>query len=162
MDMHNLNFITPDDPWHTPGDTPAGVPAAHQLLSPEQWQALRSTWPADCPVGLRLANAVDVETLRTELKRFAVVALHFPKWTDGRAYTQARLLRTRFGFQGQIRATGDVLVDMLPLLKRTGFDAVQLRGDQKLSHARRALGFFADFYQGDVVQASPRFARHLA
>ena len=89
-------------------------------------------------------------------------ALQFPKWTDGRAYTQARLLRTRYRYRGEVRATGDVLVDMLPLLQRTGFDAVCMRHGQRLESAMRALGYFAGHYQGDVTQPLPVFARDLA
>jgi uncharacterized protein (DUF934 family) len=91
-----------------------------------------------------------------------LLVLHFPKWTDGRAYSQARLLRVRHGFGGEIRASGDVVVDMLPLLQRTGFDAVQLRADQDIEVARRALGFFAGHYQGDVLQPQPLFTRLAA
>jgi uncharacterized protein (DUF934 family) len=58
-----------------------------------------------------------------------------------------------------VRATGDVLVDMLPLLQRSGFDAALMRPDQNLDTARRALRFFAGHYQGDVVQSRPLFAR---
>jgi uncharacterized protein (DUF934 family) len=111
-------------------------------------------------VDLVLANDVDVETIAGELGRIASVALVFPKWTDGRAYTQARLLRTRYRFAGEIRATGEVLADMMPLLVRCGFDAVQLRADQKQDVAERALGFFPDgYYQGDVREPLPRFRR---
>jgi uncharacterized protein (DUF934 family) len=73
--------------------------------------------------------------------------LQFPKWTDGRAYSQAVLLRGRLRFTGEIRAQGEVLADMLPLLRRCGFNAVQLRADQKLETAQRALGYFDDHYQ---------------
>jgi uncharacterized protein (DUF934 family) len=97
-----------------------------------------------------LPNDVDVESLRPELSRLDIVALQFPKWTDGRAYSQARVLRTRLGYRGEIRAVGEVLVDMLPLLQRTGFDAVVLRADQKRDAAERALGFFDGYYQGDA------------
>ena len=72
----------------------------------------------------------------------AVIALHFPKWTDGRAYSQAVLLRARLRFAGEIRATGEVLVDMLPLLRRCGFDSAQLRAGQSLEAAERAMRFF--------------------
>jgi len=68
--------------------------------------------------------------------------LQFPKWVDGRAYTQARLLRRRYRFAGEVRAIGDVLVDMVLLLQRTGFDAAVLRRDQSLDAADRALMFF--------------------
>ena len=107
-------------------------------------------------------NDVDIEALADELPLLDLIALQFPKWTDGRAYSQARLLRTRYRFGGEIRATGDVVADMLPLLARTGFDAVALRTDQSVETARRALGFFAHHYQGDVMRSQPRFAREVA
>jgi uncharacterized protein (DUF934 family) len=112
------------------------------------------------PVDFVLANDVDVETIAADLHRYANIALVFPQWTDGRAYSQARLLRTRYRFRGEIRATGEVLADMTPLLARCGFDAVQLRADQAQEVAERALGFFPyGHYQGDVREALPRFRR---
>ena len=107
----------------------------------------------------QLANDVNVETIAADLPGLSVIALNFPKWVDGRAYSQARLLRARYRFTGEIRATGEVLVDMLPLLQRTGFDSVQLRADQDIDAARRALSFFpAGHYQGDVGHPQPHFA----
>ena len=96
---------------------------------------------------LQLDNAADVLTRADEIRSHAAVALHFPKWTDGRAYSQAVLLRGRVRYAGDIIATGDVMADMLPLLRRCGFDAVQLRADQQLESAQRALGFFDNHYQ---------------
>ncbi len=96
---------------------------------------------------LALANDADVLARADEIATQRAVALHFPKWTDGRAYSQAVLLRARLRFAGEIRATGEVLADMLPLLRRCGFDAVQLRADQQQRHAERALGFFSTHYQ---------------
>ena len=96
---------------------------------------------------LSIANDADVLALDDALRGQTAVALHFPKWTDGRAYSQAVLLRARLRFAGEIRATGEVLADMLPLLRRCGFDAVQLRADQQQAHAERALGFFSTHYQ---------------
>ena len=153
-----------DDPWESVGadDAPVALPAAvpHRLFSLAQWQAVRDGWPAAVPAGLVVANDVAIETLADDLRRLALVALGFPKWTDGRAYSQARLLRLRLRFAGEIRATGEVLVDMLPLLQRTGFDAVVLRPDQSLAAARRALAFFPDgHYQGDVNEPRPLLAR---
>ena len=100
--------------------------------------------PADTLV---LANTADVLVLGAELQRHGSVQLHFPKWTDGRAYSQAVLLRGRLRYAGDIVATGDVLADMLPLLRRCGFTAVQMRADQKLESAQRALGYFDTHYQ---------------
>lgn len=163
---HTMLFIdTHQDPWHTVGgeDGPQPHPPARDktLLTLEQWHAVRDTWPAGVAVGVTVPNTFDIETLADDLPRLALVVLHFPKWVDGRAYTQARLLRMRLRFAGQVRATGDVLVDMLPLLQRTGFDAVLMRPDQKLEAAQRALGFFAGHYQGDVAQPKPAFARDV-
>lgn len=106
--------------------------------------------PADA---LALDNSADPAAHADAVRAASVVVLSFPKWTDGRAYSQAVLLRARLRYRGEIRATGEVLVDMLPLLHRCGFDAVQLRPDQDPEAARRALGFFAGHYQADVRQS---------
>jgi len=96
---------------------------------------------------LLLDSDADVLARAEEIRRHAVVVLRFPKWTDGRAYSQAVLLRGRLRYTGEIHATGEVLADMLPLLRRCGFDAAQLRADQKLETAQRALGWFDTHYQ---------------
>jgi uncharacterized protein (DUF934 family) len=147
-----MHFIRPSqDPWQPCGvDTDAGArtqPRGHLLLKLPQWLAVRDGWPAHLATGLLLDNTADVEELAPDLPRLALLALQFPKWTDGRAYSQAHLLRSRLGFDGELRATGEVLVDMLPLLQRCGFDAVALREDQSLDAARHALGYFAGHYQ---------------
>ena len=162
-----MKFIdTPHDPWHTVGgeDGPSPHPVArdHQLLTLAQWHAVRETWPAGLLTGVILANTVDIETLAADLPRLSLIVLQFPKWVDGRAYTQARLLRRRYRFEGEVRATGDVLVDMVLLLQRTGFDAAVLRRDQSLEAADRALMFFPGHYQGDVREHRPLFARPAA
>ena len=132
------------------------IPAQDQRLS------VRSVedWQAQGGEAVSLPNDFDLHAIAEQLPQLSVIALQFAKWVDGRAYTQARLLRSRYRFKGEIRATGEVLVDMLPLLSRTGFDAVQLRADQDEQAARRALGFFpGGHYQGDVLQAQPGYAR---
>jgi uncharacterized protein (DUF934 family) len=156
-----MKFIDPRyDRWHhvlEDGGTPE--PSPHQVLSAAQWQAVRGAWPVALPAGVTLPNDAAVETIAHDLPRLALVVLSFPQWTDGRAYSQARLLRARFRYTGEVRAVGDVVVDMLPLLVRTGFDAVVLRDDQRLDAARRAFDFFDSHYQGDVVERAPLFAR---
>lgn len=159
-----MNFINPrTDRWHTvsgeDGPFVSLTPAPKSLLGLAQWRSVRAIWPADMPVGVQLANDCDVSEIAADLPRLAMVALQFPKWTDGRAYSQARVLRTRYRFTGEIRATGEVLVDMMPLLRRTGFDAVVLRADQSRESAERALHQFSAHYQGDVAQRKPFFAR---
>jgi uncharacterized protein (DUF934 family) len=159
-----MRFVdTHRDPWRTLGGDdgpPVSItPAAHLLLDLAQWHAVRAAWPAGLPVGVRLANDQEIEVLEPDLPRLALVALHFPKWVDGRAYSQARLLRARHRFAGEVRATGEVLADMAPLLERTGFDAVVLRHDQSVEVAERALDFFPGHYQGDVHDNRPLFAK---
>lgn len=104
---------------------------------------------------LRLANDRDVEDLAFEGAQ--VIELEFPKFTDGRAYSQAYALRRR-GFGGDIRAVGAVLVDQLVLMQRTGFSSAVLRPDQDPAHAQRQFERFADFYQG-AAGTRPRFLR---
>jgi uncharacterized protein (DUF934 family) len=113
-------------------------------------------------LAVRLAADTDdavLDTLAAHLPRVVTLALPFGKWVDGRAYSIAWLLRRRYGYNGELRAVGEVLVDMLPLLRRCGFDAVELRADQSQTAAERALGFFEEHYQGDIGQALPRYRR---
>lgn len=105
---------------------------------------------------VQLANDADPRALA--LDGVARIELNFPKFTDGRAYSQAFLLRRRLGFKGELRATGDVLVDQLPLMRRSGFDSAVLRADQNLASAQRQLGYVDHFYQGDAVNPLPAFA----
>lgn len=106
---------------------------------------------------LELANTADARTVA--LDGVTRIDLEFPKFTDGRAYSQAFLLRRRRGFTGEIRATGDVLVDQLPHMARSGFDAAVLKEGQSVEIAQRQLARFDAYYQGDAVQPLPRFAR---
>ena len=111
---------------------------------------------------LQIANDADPIALQAAIQGASVIDLHFPKFTDGRAYSQAALIRKRLGFKGELRATGDVLVDQLQLMQRTGFSTAVLRADQSMAAAERMLALFGDFYQGDTLQAKPYFAREAA
>ena len=162
-----MKFIDPHrDCWHLvvgeDGPVPHPDPQADRLLTIEQWHAVRGHWNSGLSTGVIMPNTVDVSTLGADVSRLSLIVLEFPKWTDGRAYSQARLLRGRLRFAGELRACGEVLVDMLPLLHRCGFDAVQLRADQSLQSAQRALRFFAAHYQGDVAHPAPLFAEGAA
>jgi len=105
---------------------------------------------------LQVANDVDPRSLT--LQDIDRIELHFPKFTDGRAYSQAYLLRRRLGFAGDLRATGDVLVDQVQQMQRSGFSSAVLRSDQDLQAAQRQLTRFGQFYQGDASHAQPLFA----
>ncbi|TAG25542.1 MAG: DUF934 domain-containing protein [Burkholderiales bacterium] len=106
---------------------------------------------------LKIANDSDVAAHGQELASAEVVELHFPAFTDGRAFSQAIQLRKRLAFKGDIRATGDVLVDQIVQMQRSGFTSAVLREDQSLEHATKLLSHYTDFYQGDVAN-QPAFA----
>lgn len=109
---------------------------------------------------ISIANDVDPRSVSLEgVKR---IDLHFPKFTDGRAYSQAFLLRRRLAFKGEIRATGDVLIDQLVAMARTGFDVAVLREGLDASAAQRQFDRFPAFYQGSAVDTQPLFAKATA
>jgi uncharacterized protein (DUF934 family) len=109
-----------------------------------------------------LVIANDANPLESNLEGIKSIVLNFPKFTDGRAFTQAVMLRKRAGFKGEIRATGDVLVDQLQQMARSGFDVAELRADQDLAAGQRQLDRYAEFYQADVVQKAPHFANNAS
>lgn len=104
---------------------------------------------------IQLANDADPRTL--SLGGVDRIDLTFPKFSDGRAFSQAFLLRRRLGFKGEIRATGDVLIDQLVQMQRSGFDAAVLRADQNPDFAQRQFERFPAFYQGDAIATQPHF-----
>lgn len=112
--------------------------------------------PTDAGV-LSLDNTVDVLSL--DLSDVQRIDLQFPKFADGRAFSQAFMLRRRCGFKGTIRATGDVLVDQLQQMQRCGFSEAVLRDDQDAAVGARLLALFPAFYQGDTLATQPHFAR---
>jgi len=109
------------------------------------------------PRVLQLANDADPLAIEVCLADIERIDLNFPKFTDGRAYSQAFLLRRRLGFTGDIRATGDVLIDQLVQMERTGFSSAVLKEGVDASDAQRQFDRFASFYQGDAVQTTPHF-----
>ena len=106
----------------------------------------------------RLVLANDADPREASLDGIQAIELHFPKFSDGRAFSQAFLLRRRLGFTGQIRATGDVLIDQLVQMQRSGFTQAVLRADQNLAHGQALLSHYPAFYQGDAVHSAPHFA----
>ena len=108
---------------------------------------------------IELAN--DADPLALPLEGVNCIELNFPKFTDGRAFSQAFLLRRRREFKGEIRATGDVLIDQLAQMERSGFDVAVLRADQDMATAQRVLasypGHLVGRYQGDAVHITPHF-----
>ncbi len=117
------------DPWTTVADD-APLPAGAAIVSFARWQHDRAALLGrNQPIGVSLPPDRPVEALAADLGRLGVVALEFRSFRDGRAYSQARLLRQRFGYGGEIRATGQVLRDQLLFMERCGIDAFQVGGD---------------------------------
>lgn len=110
-------------------------------------------------LGIKLKNTDDVTTITADLPHLAVVALEFPAFADGRAYSQARLLRERHNYQGEIRAIGDVQQDQLFYMSRVGFDAFELRPDKNIEQALNGLTGFSNSYQAAVDNRLPVYRR---
>lgn len=108
-----------------------------------------------CRQVVSLANHEDPNAQKDAIATAERVELHFPDFTDGRAYSQAYLLRRRLGFKGDLRATGDVLVDQLLQMERTGFSSAVLKEGIDPAEAQRQLDRFPAFYQGDVTHDAP-------
>lgn len=113
---------------------------------------------------LKIANDAELAELSASgaLDGVERIELDFPKFTDGRAYSQALLLRRRYKFAGDIRATGDVLIDQLVHMHRSGFSSAVLAEGVDSAAAERQFARFAAFYQGDVLEPRPLFAREAA
>ena len=112
--------------------------------------------PQDDAKVLVLAN--DADLLAVDFAGVDRIELNFPKFTDGRAYSQARLLRRR-GFKGDLRATGDVGIDQLVHMYRQGFSSAVLKEGKDPADAERQFARFAAFYQADFRVKQPLFAR---
>lgn len=110
---------------------------------------------ADATGVLTLSNDADVSDIA--LDGITRIDLHFPSFSDGRAFSQAFLLRRRRGYTGEIRATGDALIDQLVQMQRTGFSSAVVRADQDPGHAARQFARYARYYQGDAVTVQPLF-----
>ena len=111
------------------------------------------------PVGVRLGAGDDLDEIVDDLNFIALVALELGSFTDGRAYTHARMLRERHGYQGEIRAVGDVSRDLLAFMERCGFNAYELRSDCGLWDALNAFAEISDVYQ-PAADARPVIASH--
>jgi uncharacterized protein (DUF934 family) len=107
--------------------------AGKSILSIEQWldrtEELRAT---NISLGLRLEPDVKLSSISNDLSRFSLIAVNFPKFTDGRGYSLAHQLRASYGFTGELRAVGDILFDQLQLLSRCGFDSFEITDESTL------------------------------
>jgi uncharacterized protein (DUF934 family) len=126
----------------------AGLPDGPVLVSLARFQKDREALLArNTPVGVRLQASENPEILGPDVHHFSLIALEFPKFRDGRAFSWARMLRTRLGFTGEIRAVGDFLYDQVNYQHRVGFDAWEVPDHFTIEMFNRALTEMTNVYQ---------------
>ena len=136
-----------DDQFQTVADD-APVPSNGTIVSLARFQKDRESLLArNAPLGVRLQSSESPEALGEDVHRLSVIVLEFPKFRDGRAFSWARMLRTRFGFKGEIRGAGHFLYDQLAFMNRVGFDAFEVRENVTLDEFARAMGEMTYVYQ---------------
>jgi uncharacterized protein (DUF934 family) len=149
----------------------ASLPGGKIIVPLKTWIAERAAlieraamYPATyrAPVGVWLEGSDDPALLADSIDQLALIAVNFPKFTDGRGYSTGALLRSRYGFKGELRAIGDVLRDQLFYMHRAGFNAYAVRADKDIHDALKALNDFSETYQGAVDQPLPLFKRRAS
>jgi len=148
------------DPWVTADmdgglmpDIPTIVPLARFLA--EREELLRS----QAELGVLVSPGEDIDALAEDLPRLKVVALSFPAFTDGRAYSYARLLRQRHGYEGEIRAVGNVLRDQYLFMHRAGFDTYKVGEGADINAWKDAISHFSVVYQPATDSQTPAWKR---
>lgn len=136
-------------------DQPALIPADLWLAGKEHYEGRRD-------VGVWFDSHQEPEILEGVVNELGVIAVNFPKFADGRGYSIARLLRERLGYENELRAIGDVLLDQLQFMKRCGFDRFVLRADKNAGEAVRCLNFFSLGYQAATDTDIPLFRRRAS
>jgi uncharacterized protein (DUF934 family) len=155
------NSAIAEDHWTLlrEGASLAELPSGPIIVPLTQWKADREVLSERGEVGVWLKPDDDPEALGDDVAILPLIAIDFPKFTDGRGYSIAQLLRTRHRFAGELRAIGDVLRDQLYYMRQCGFDAFVLRADKSLEDALEALKDFSDGYQATVREPIPLFRR---
>ena len=137
-----------EDNWLNIDDEHAIPEKGDIVVSLERWlnegKQLRSR---EGKIGVRLQNDQSPAQVADNLDAFEIFVLEFPKYTDGRAYSAARLLRDRYGFQGEVRASGDVLIDQYGMMQRCGFNAYEIGDDADISAWQAAERRISAHYQ---------------
>ncbi len=135
------------------------VPEGKIIVPLLVWQAQRAQLASRTEIGVWIGADERPEELKGDLDKFAVVAVNFPKFTDGRGMSIAFNLRRRLGYTGELRAIGDVLRDQLFSMQRVGFDAYAPRPDRNIEDALKGLFVFSEVYQASIDEKQPLFRR---
>lgn len=159
------NKLVTEDDWSVlrlgESDTPesVAVPPGKIIVPLKVWLAQRDALQGRADLGVWFASDERAEDLRDDVTRFAVIAIDFPKFADGRGYSIAYHLRARLGYRGELRAIGDVLRDQLFYMQRVGFDAFEPRADKDIHEALKGLSDFSLTYQASADEKLPLFRR---
>jgi len=164
MDIIKNKAVVSDD-WVVlrlaENETPESVvvPAGKVIVPLKVWLAQREILQARAEIGVWLNSDERPEMLQGEVEKFAVIAVNFPRFADGRGYSIAYNLRARLDYRGELRAIGDVLRDQLFYMQRVGFDAFAVRAGKNIHDALKGLTDFSETYQTSWDQKNPLFRR---
>jgi uncharacterized protein (DUF934 family) len=137
-----------EDPWMRLADDDAVPASGAVIVSLERWNAGQEALLARGePLGVRLASHQPASELAPHLERLSLIALEFPTFRDGRAYSTARLLRERYGYIGELRAVGNVLRDQFLFMVRCGFDAFEAADQKEAAAWKKSMNEFSVWYQ---------------
>ncbi|TNE93407.1 MAG: DUF934 domain-containing protein [Gammaproteobacteria bacterium] len=151
-----------DDPWILVDDETEVTKSQAMILTLQHWQGLGE---GGCNEGLEhgivLGPDDDPVVLEALVNTLPIIALQFPSFRDGRAYSQANLLRTRYGFKGDLRAVGDVLRDQLALMRHCGFTSFAVRTDKSVTDALKGFAEYGMIYARSVRMPEPLYRRRV-
>ena len=151
-----------EDTYHVITEAGA-LPAADIIVSLDVWLQQRAEVLAhQHKKGIMLKPDQHPEAIVDDLASLDIIALVFPAFADGRGYSYAVLLRQRYGFKGELRATGDIFKDNMFYLKRCGFDSFAVRADKDIDVALQGLQDFSECYQASTDEGTPLYRRRLA
>lgn len=149
------------DSWHYVEEGQDPSPAGHVILTLDWWQNMRDVFlPSNVPVGVKILAGEDISSIADDLHRLSLVALDFPAYTDGRSFSKAQVLREEYGYQHEIRATGDILTDQISILHRCGFDTLEVT-DSNTLEALQSGNYWTQcrFYQPSAIDEMPAGSR---
>ncbi|SDZ83568.1 DUF934 domain-containing protein [Microbulbifer marinus] len=140
--------------------TGESLASGNVILPYKLWHNLRDELAERAhEIGVWLDSDESAELLGEDAKALPLIAVHFPAFADGRGFTTGRLLRERYGFDGELRAVGAFMRDQLTYLRRCGFNAFAYEGQQSLENLLESLHDFSDSYQAALDQPLPMFRR---
>ncbi len=150
MPLIKNNIVISDIYYHA-DDSAILLPDQPATVSLERWLLERQKIiNSGMDIGIRLKSTQDINSIKDDLQHFAVIILNFPNFTDGRAYSQASILRQHLNYKSEIRATGDVSYDQLQNMQRSGFDAFEVSKKLDIDKFIKATNEVTFFYQSSL------------